>query len=77
MGDQLKREGRQGRLRRGRAGNFGVRQVFDEQQTVVTADALRVPGVHRLGERAALCARGCIECGRGDLNPHGVATNRT
>ena len=33
--------------------------------------------IHALRE-AVTCAVGItVECGRGDLNPHGVATNRT
>jgi hypothetical protein len=30
-----------------------------------------------LREAVTCAAAGCLECGRGDLNPHGVTTNRT
>jgi alpha-1,2-mannosyltransferase len=52
-GDGPQRDGHHGRT-----ADSGVRQVLGEQQGLVAADALSLPGVHRLPERTAVSVGG-------------------
>jgi glycosyl transferase family 87 len=62
----------------GRTADPRIRQVLDEQQGLMAADARR--GMTWQASRFTPFEGVSISgapCGRGDLNPHGVATNRT